>query len=175
MVGAALCGGSSLALLNNFFGKTVEMLTGSHIPEDSIYEMVDTVPFSAANGDELVVKTTFRGTREKPIGRGSIGNISMSNLTPGELVLGFNRGIADELHGFYMNMPESVRKGKDRLVGSGNAVRKNKLLRLAMEERFGCGLTVSRCTEEAALGACICGLVGSGFVASPEDYWKENG
>ena len=173
MVGAALCGGSSIALLNNFFRRVVESFTGSDIPEEALYGMMNSVHFTPRSGGGLDVKTKFRGTREQPSGRGSIGNISMSNLTPEELVLGFNRGIADELFGFFEKMPEPVRNGKDRLVGSGNAVRRNELLRLSLEERFGCGLTVSVCTEEAALGACICGLVGAGEVSSPEDYWKQ--
>ena len=57
-----------------------------------------------------------------------------------------------------MNIPPSVRDGKDILIGSGNAIRKNKLLRSALEERFGCTLMVSECMEEAAFGACICGM-----------------
>lgn len=158
LVGAALCGGSSLALLNGLFGEAVSYFTGGTITEDAIYEKMASVPFRPASPDSLDVLTVFRGTRDNPSVRGRIGNVSMSNLTVENLVQGFNRGIADELHGFYMNIPPSVRDGKDILIGSGNAVRKNKLLRSALEERFGCPLSVSECTEESAFGACICGM-----------------
>lgn len=163
LVGAALCGGSSLSLLNGFFGEVVSSLTGGTVPEDEIYRKMDSIPFRPCSPDGLDVKTVFRGTRQDPSCRGSIANVSMSNLTVEDLVLGFHRGIAGELHGFYSDMPASVREGKDILVGSGNAVRRNRLLRSALEERFGCPLTVSGCPEEAALGACICGMAGSGL------------
>lgn len=158
LVGAALCGGSSLALLNGFFGEAASFFTGGTVAEDEIYEKMASIPFRPASPGCLDVLTAFRGTRDSPSVRGRIGNVSMSNLTVEDLVLGFNRGIADELNGFYMNIPPSVRDGKDILVGSGNAIRKNKLLRSALEERFGCPLMVSECMEEAAFGACICGM-----------------
>ena len=158
LVGAALCGGSSLALLNGLFGEAVSFFTGETVSEDVIYEKMGSVPYRPSTQDDLEVNTVFRGTRENPAVRGRIGNMSMSNLTVGDLVLGFNRGVADELYNFYINIPSSIRDGKDLLVGSGNGIRKNKLLRRALEERFGCPLTVSECTEEAACGACICGM-----------------
>ena len=158
LVGAALCGGSSLALLNGLFGEAVSFFTDGTVSEDAIYDKMASIPFRPSSPDDLEVVTAFRGTRENPSVRGRISNVSMSNLTVRDLVLGFNHGIADELHGFYRNIPTSVREGKDILIGSGNAIRKNKLLRSAFEERFGCPLTVSECTEEAAFGACICGM-----------------
>ncbi|MBR4598061.1 MAG: hypothetical protein IKO42_06685, partial [Opitutales bacterium] len=82
----------------------------------------------------------------------------LSNFTPGNLVLGFLKGISRELYDFYSSLPENIRKEKDTLVGSGNAIKKNRLLCQAFEEQFGKKMTLSACGEEAAFGACLCAV-----------------
>ncbi|MBR4755534.1 MAG: hypothetical protein IK076_01175, partial [Bacteroidales bacterium] len=76
--------------------------------------------------------------------------------------LGFHRGVADELYSFFERMPSSALEGKEVIVGSGNAVRRNKLLREVLESRFGLGLTLSPASEEAATGAAMTALSVTG-------------
>ena len=155
LVGAALCGGSALALLNGFLGGTARFLTGSEPDPDLIYERMGSVAFRPASESGLSVSTTFRGTREEPSVRGRIDNVSFDNWNIEDLVLGFHRGIADELYSFYETMPASSREGKCVVVGSGNALRRNRLLRETVESRFGLRLELSQVCEEAAFGASL--------------------
>ncbi|MCD8267080.1 MAG: hypothetical protein LUD46_00475 [Parabacteroides sp.] len=67
-------------------------------------------------------------------------------------------------------MPESIRQDKTILVGSGNGIKRNGLLCKALEDRFNCGLHISEYQEEAALGACLCAIVGGKYIKSFADF-----
>lgn len=155
LVGAALCGGSSLALLNGFLSGAASFLTGEELSTTDVYGRICSVGFRPVSDSGLSVRTTFRGTREDPTLKGLVDNISFDNWNVEDLILGFHRGIADELHSFFEKMPEPARAGKDTIIGSGNALRRNKLLRKVIESRFGLPLKLSPSCEEAATGAAL--------------------
>lgn len=170
LVGAALCGGYAFSLLKNFFSETVKLCTGLEITDSELYKAMVSVPYKKNAKNDLHVDTLFDGTRLHPELRGKIINISRSNWNPENLILGFLRGISQELFSFYQLLPPSLKKGKDILVGSGNGIRKNPLLCQIIENRFGHPLRVTKCQEEAALGACICGMVGAGYLKHFADF-----
>ncbi len=99
------------------------------------------------------VETTFHGTRTDPDKRGSITNLSEDNFTPQNLVLGVLNGIARELYDLYVLIHEGTGITARRLVGSGNGVRRNPVLRQIFEEMFQARLELSAYEEEAACGA----------------------
>jgi len=68
----------------------------------------------------------------------------------GPLARGFARGLMRNLASM---LPASAMKGRSRLVGSGNALRRSALLRRTAVEEFGRPLCIRAATEEAALGA----------------------
>jgi sedoheptulokinase len=154
LVGAALCGGQSLAVLKVFFETTLKFFGANTSELPDIYERMTATPFK--NSDELpVVETLFNGTRSKPWRKGTISNISTTNFTPENLILGFLKGISSELYNFFRKIPPKIKKDKTVWVGSGNGIRKNPLLINILEKQFNCRMTFSRHVEEAALGACI--------------------
>jgi len=55
---------------------------------------------------------------------------------------------------FYDQMPEALRAG-ERLVGSGNALRKNAVLRKILSDTFEKEVLIPQYQEEASLGAAI--------------------
>ncbi len=170
LVGAALCGGYSFSLLNKFFSETIKLCTGIEMTDSDLYKIMVSIPYKKEQKNDLQVDTLFDGTRLHPNSRGKIINISRSNWTPENLILGFLRGISQELFDFYELLPSSIKKGKDLLIGSGNGIRKNPLLCQIIEDRFGHSLQVSKCKEEAALGACICGMVGAEYLKHFSDF-----
>ena len=99
----------------------------------------------------LAVSTKFDGTREDPNERGSITGIDTNNLTPENLMYGYMKGIATELYDMYRGVSDG--KGGKKLLGSGNAVRVNPMLRTILSELFEGELTIPDCKEEAAHGA----------------------
>lgn len=161
LVGAALCGGQAFVMLKNFFEQTLRAFLPALSDEQlqagglDLYRVMTSVPYKEDVCDLPIVETLFDGTRFAPWKRGHIENISLSNFTPENLVLGFLKGISRELHDFYQRLPENIRHGKDVIVGSGNALKRNPLLCQAFEELFGCKLSFSLYQEEAAFGACL--------------------
>ena len=174
LVGAALCGGCSFSLLKKFFSETIKLYTGEEMDDTDLYKIMVSVPYKEVQEDDIRVETLFGGTRSHPEKRGKIMNISCLNWHPENLIRGFLEGMSQELYDFYQLLPNSLRERKTILVGSGNGIKRNPLLCQILEERFKCHLQVSACREEAALGACICGMVGNGYINNFTDFFNEN-
>ena len=174
LVGAALCGGCSFSLLKKFFSETIKLYTGEEMDDTDLYKIMVSVPYKEVQEDDIRVETLFGGTRSHPEKRGKIMNISCLNWHPENLIRGFLEGMSQELYDFYQLLPNSIRERKTILVGAGNGIKRNPLLCQILEERFKCHLQVSACREEAALGACICGMVGNGYINNFTDFFNEN-
>ncbi|KWX69945.1 sedoheptulokinase [Paenibacillus jilunlii] len=166
MVGAALSGGKSYALLEKFYRQVIEAYTGQ--PQGEVYPLLDKLlgdgPVTTRG---LTVNPQFLGTRLNPEVRGSVEGITLDNFTPDLLAHAFLQGITDELYAFYTSL-EQMGSGITwtRLVGSGNALRANPALRSKVEARFGLPLILSAASEEAAVGAALCAAVGAGGISS---------
>ncbi|MDR0405700.1 MAG: hypothetical protein LBH54_02770 [Clostridiales bacterium] len=157
LVGAALCGGRSFALLERFFRDTAQ-LGGKG--GDSFYPYID--KWLEANQtlpkDAPVFSNKFCGTRENPRERGTVTNLGIHNFTPGHFIAGILRGIAEELFSLYAQTGAK----RDFLAGAGNGIRKNRALARLLEELFGLPLHIPAHTEEAAFGAGLFALTAAG-------------
>ena len=122
---------------------------------------MNAVSYDAQRKNKLIVDTRFQGTRRDSSLRGSINNISLENFSPQQLVAGFLEGSAAELYGFYKKMPLSIRKNMTAMVGSGNGIRENALLRNVFEHTFGYSMTLPQFAEEASVGATLCAAAGA--------------
>lgn len=56
--------------------------------------------------------------------------------------------------------------GRTHLIGAGNGIRKNRLLRSILAERFGIRMEVQIHTEETAYGAVLLAVVNGGTFGS---------
>lgn len=148
LVGAALCGGRSYALLEQFFREYAVM---AGLPDDSQYDVMRR--FLDMDSEPLPVTTTFAGTRTNPSLRGSIAGISTENFRPGPLITGVVTGMANELHDMYGIIQNGTGIFRDKLIASGNGVRKNPALQRILSRKFGMPLTMVANEEEAACGA----------------------
>lgn len=148
--GSALCGGFAYSMLEAFFRSFTE---SCGIEGISIYEVLNALAERAyESGEEgLEVDVSFCGKRNDPLCRGSIQNIGRYNFTPSALALGVLRGMCNELYALYVSLPEE----KSRIVASGGAVRKVRILRRLLEDRFGMPVSVNTVEEEAAVGAAL--------------------
>jgi len=160
LVGAALCGGQSLVILKEFFEQTINFFRTEYTGVTNFFEKIALMPEDYFPDDLPSTETYFYGTRSEPMRRGVIANISASNLTPENLIISFLNGISAELLEFYKLIPDNIKVGKNILVGSGNSIKKNPLLVKIIERQFGYKLIFSDYAEEAALGACFCGMTG---------------
>jgi len=155
--GSGLCGGRAYAVLERFFRRYTSAVG---LPDAEQYEIMNRLAEAGlAAGNVLPVRTTFCGTREDPALLGQITGINEANLTPEGLCAGVLTGMAAELYKMYETMPHDRVK---TITASGNAVRKNPVLRQILAETFGLPLQIPAHTEEAAFGAALFSARGAG-------------
>ena len=163
--GATLCGGRAYAQLKTFIRTVLEGF-GCEVSDQEIYRYMN---HGAEQGFDsgLCVDTRFSGTRSDPAVRGSISGIGLRNFTPEALSAGFLSGIVSELYEMYTAMqPE----GELCAVASGNAIRKNPVLRKLCGTIFGKMPQIPVHTEEAAFGAALYGGISAGILTREESF-----
>ena len=153
LAGAALCGGRAYAMLESFYRE---------ISGHNCYEMMShhAEEFLQTRGltQAWNIDSRFQGTRSNPNISGSITGITSDNFTPGALTVGVIRGIITELYEMYTAMKNLTGRNAAVLVGSGNGLRKNEIMRRIAGEIFGLDVRVPKYQEEAARGCAICAV-----------------
>ena len=163
VVGAPLTGGKSLALLANFFNAVCKLFTDREA--GNIYNIINSFDYSINSAEDMLkVNTQFMGTRQNALARGSITNISLENFTPENITVGFIEGMVSELYELYAAIPDKLRSNIKTLVGSGNAIRKNEIVKQAASEIFCLPVMIPKNQEEASFGAALCCAVGTGYI-----------
>ena len=157
--GSALCGGSSYAMLEQFFRSYAVSIGMMDAPQYSIMNEIAKEAYE--RGDTGVkVNTSFYGKRSDPDCRGSIEMIDSHNFTPSAFILGLLKGICEELYSLYKVFPET----KSHAVASGGAVKKNAILKKLIEDRFEMDVSLNKMWEEAATGAALFSALAIGLL-----------
>lgn len=152
-VGSSLCGGRAYAILKNFFTLCADFLGGS---DDDLYKKMDSLSENIFNlNDELTVNCEFCGSRENPAKRGFIDNIGTENFTPEKLVCGVLKGVSAELKAMYSKAYALTEAEPEKLVCSGNGLRKSPIWREVFSRDFSLPVELPLHSEEAAVGACV--------------------
>ena len=160
LVGSSLCGGRAYALLEKFFR---EMMTEAGGDLGSMYPTLDRLSEGFEElEDKLDISTQFAGTRQDGTVRGTVNGISVDNFTPRHFAVGVQEGVVNELFDMLNDSQKPAGFAPKILVGSGNGVRKSDVLRRMFSKKFGLPLVVPAHTEEAAYGAALYSMVGSG-------------
>lgn len=153
-VGCSLCGGEAYAALKRFMEQTAALLGREPEP---LYPILNAAAEALYATPErlsgLAVDTRFCGTRADAGLRASITGLGLDTFTPAHLALGVLCGVCEELYGYWRQMPGH--DGARRLIGSGNGLRKNPLLRRIFSDAFGMPLQVPLYEEEAAYGVAL--------------------
>lgn len=147
---ASLCGGTAWSWLAQAMEKCCRDLDITVPAREQLYERLNDLGLKAAA--ELEVRPHFLGERYDTSLRGTIGGIDSGNFDLGTLARGLARGIIENLENMF---PDFALQQRNSIVGSGNALRHNRLLQVATEQVFDLPLTVSDLQEEAACGAAI--------------------
>ena len=160
IAGASITGGSSYRLLEQLIREICTKYCGT--APGNILEAMNSITYDSLDvGLRLSVDTQFLGTRQNPGTRGRISGIGKTNFTHDYLVEGFLRGIVRELEGFFRELPPNLRNQYTDIIGVGNALRRNPLLRRILQDEFGLSLRHPAHKEEAAVGAAIVAGVGA--------------
>lgn len=172
LAGSGLCGGRAYAMLEQFYRQIAEM-AGENSVKDSLYEIMEKQArdYMEKEGCDSAwkIRTTFSGTRTDPAEKGSISNIGVQNFTPGSMTAGMILGILEELYDMYQEMYWMTGNRALHLVGSGNGIRRNRLMQELAEKMFGMKLSIPKCQEEAAFGAALHSLVSAGLTESLQE------
>ncbi len=166
VLGAALCGGRAYAVLCSLV-RSIAGAFGQEVSSRAVYEYLNQAAESAGDTG-LTVATQFCGTRTDPSVRGSISNIDLHNFTPAALSSGILHGIIEELYDMYTAIRTD--ESETELVVSGNAMRRNPVLRKICGDRLGKTPEMPVHTEEAAFGAALYGAIAGGQLTRAESY-----
>jgi sedoheptulokinase len=149
-VGAVMCGGAAWQWLAEYVESWLRELGLEAPPRDDLYARLNDLGLAAT--DAPTVRPHFMGERHEPGLRGAIDGLTMSNASLGALAKGLARGIMESLREL---APPEMLAGRTRLVGTGNALRRNPLLRETAQEVFGLPFMLRDVFEEAAVGAAL--------------------
>jgi sugar (pentulose or hexulose) kinase len=167
LAGVGVVGGRSFRTVRDFFASTGSEVFDRHGDTDAIYGRLVKLASEAEPGAGGVeFQPFFTGTRVEPGRRGSINGLTPGNFTPGNVAMALFEGIARQLHASYLEAQELGAPSRDRLIGSGNGVRRNPVLRSALSNLFGMSLELTARTDEAATGAALCAAVATGNFGS---------
>ena len=104
----------------------------------------------------------FDGTPADTGERARFEGLTAANFTPGNLARALLNGVARELHGAYRQAVALGAGERTMLVGSGNGLRLNPVLRRELARLFGRPPVIGSFREEAAVGAALCAAVATG-------------
>ncbi|MGH7199892.1 MAG: FGGY-family carbohydrate kinase, partial [Planctomycetaceae bacterium] len=143
---------------------------GIDVPSDEIYERLTALATPLPPDNEgLVCEPLWRGTRRQPHATGTFRGVRFENFTPGHVARAVLTGIAAGLHSFYESAGESRPASVERIIGSGNGLRKNPLLRDILSQTFGLPVVLPAHHEEAAFGTALLAGSMTGMWPSLED------
>ncbi len=167
LAGVGIVGGRTFRTLKDFFVRSAKEVFGvSSIDDDAVYEKL--VQLAAdemstiATDHQMQASALFTGSRERPDARGEFSNITPGNFTPGAMALTVFRSMASELANSYLSAVDLGAGTRSLVVGSGNGLRLNPVLRRCVEHEFGRPLTMGDLREEAATGAALTAAVAVG-------------
>ena len=120
----------------------------------------------STGADGLRCEPLFTGTRREPLRRAKWEGVGMGNFSPGHLARALLEGVAGQFRDSYNEMERLGAGGRVTLVGAGNGIRKNPLLREIFQDAFGMPMAIPVHTEEAAFGAALLAAVGDGRFGS---------
>jgi sugar (pentulose or hexulose) kinase len=167
LAGVGVVGGRSFRTVRDFFARTGSEVFGHDGDTDVIYSRLVALAADAEPGAGGVeFQPFFTGTRVEPGRRGSITGLTPGNFTPGNVAMALFEGIARQLHAAYVEAQDLGAPARERLIGSGNGVRRNPVLRSALGSLFSMSLELTARTDEAATGAALCAAVATGNFGS---------
>jgi sugar (pentulose or hexulose) kinase len=162
LVGPGFSGGDAYAWVNR---TAAQWLAAFDIERsaDDIYARMNDLAEKLPEDDLPVCEPLFRGTRWKPAARGEFHGVTFDNFSLGHVARAVLRGIAQGLYTFYEAAGESRPQHLDRIVGSGNGLRKNPLLVREISRRFDRPVWFPTHTQEAAYGAALLAGASTGL------------
>ena len=150
---AGLCGGRSIAALEQFF-RLIASEVSQVDAKSPIYARLEQLAAAAPSGaGGLVFEPLFGGTRAEPNRRAAITELSFENFTPGHVARALLEGMARTFAEGHGHIRSAAARDFTHIVGGGNGLRENRLLARLVSEALGLPIRFPKHREEAASGA----------------------
>lgn len=160
LAGVGVVGGRTFRTLRDFFNRTSRDVVGHELDPDALYErLVELAAEVPADADGVKFDPLFTGSRSNPLAKAAIRNLTPGTFTPGHMARALFEGMAAQLADSYREAATLGAGERSTLVGSGNGLKLNSVLRESLESRFGMTLQLGSNDEEAAIGAALCAAV----------------
>ena len=161
LAGVGSVGGRTFRVLKDFVQNLVLKLTNQNLSSDFIYEsLIRLSEEKSSQSSDIYVSPLFTGSRENSLAKGQILNITPENFLIENISNELIYSIAHELHKSYEESLKCGANKKNILVGSGNGLKKNKLMQSYLNSKFNLKIRIGENDEEAAIGAALCSSVG---------------
>lgn len=147
-VSAPLCGGRAFAWLGETVNAWLDALGFETLPLNVLLDRLDRLGMGGVT-DGLRVCPSFLGERHAPDLRGSVSGITLENCRPAGMVAALAEGIVRNL---VQAFPRDAFAGRERVIGSGNGIRRLHTLQIEVERQLSMKLTLHAGREEAACG-----------------------
>ncbi len=151
-VGATLTAGKTYETLQKFV-KEILTLGGGAKSDAEVYQILEEAATEISESP-LKVDPRLTGSRQEALARGKVENITLDNLTLGNLVIATVDGIIKELLDYTFFEVEKI-------VATGSAFIKNKLFSASLIKQSGKGVSVARLDDGAGFGAALIGALAT--------------
>ncbi len=163
LAGVGVVGGRTFRTLRDFFNNASRSIAGYELDPDALYDrLVELAAEVPAGAEGVTFEPLFTGSRRNPLAKAAIRELTPGTFTPGHMARALFEAMAAQLADSYR---EAVRLGageRSTLVGSGNALKLNPVLRESLETEFSMPIHIGQNDEEAAIGAALCAAVADG-------------
>ena len=167
LAGVGVVGGRTFRTLRNFFNNTSRVIAGYELDPDVLYErLVELASEVPAGAEGMEFDPLFTGSRSNPLAKAAVRNITPGTFTPGHMARSLFEAMAAQLSDSYREAVSLGASERSVLVGSGNGLKLNPVLRESIEAEMRMHLKLGRHNEEAAIGAALCAAVADGSFGS---------
>ena len=167
LAGVGVVGGRTFRTLRDFFNNVSRLIAGYELDPDALYDrLVELASDVPAGAEGVHVDPLFTGSRSDPLAKAAIRELTPGTFTPGHMARALFEAMALQLADSYREAARLGAGQRSKLVGSGNGIRLNQVLRESLEAEFGMPMQLGSHNEEAAVGAALCAAVADGSFAS---------
>ncbi len=167
LAGVGVVGGRTFRTLRDFFNNAIRAIAGYELDPDVLYaKLVELAAEVPAGAEGVVVDPLFTGSRSNPLAKAAVRELTPGTFTPGHMARALFEAMAAQLADSYLEAAKLGAGTRSLLVGSGNGLKLNPVLRESLESELSMSLQLGRHNEEAAIGAALCAAVADGSFKS---------
>ena len=167
LAGVGVVGGRTFRTLRDFFNNASRAIAGYELDPDVLYaKLVELAAEVPAGAEGVVVDPLFTGSRSNPLAKAAVRELTPGTFSPGHMARALFEAMAAQLADSYREAAKLGAGTRSLLVGSGNGLKLNPVLRESLESELVMSLQLGRHNEEAAIGAALCAAVADGSFKS---------